>query len=52
MEKFNLHEKIIRLQDKTLDFNELDVNSLSTRDIDVKLNGMFINFVEIMIDYF
>jgi len=39
MEKFNLHEHIIRLQDKTLDFNELDVNSLTPRDIDLKLNG-------------
>jgi len=40
MNKFNLHEKIIRLQDKTLDFNELDIHSLTLRDIDIKLNGL------------
>ncbi|ORX43125.1 condensin complex subunit 1 [Piromyces finnis] len=43
MEKFNLHEHIIRLQDKTLDFNELDVSSLTTRDIDIKLNYIIEN---------
>jgi len=40
MEKFNLHEKIVRLQDKTLVFNELDVGSLNPREIDFKLNGL------------